>query len=298
MTKRSVVLSVLALVLLVSAAWPAGEELTYSGPFVSVNSPLKLCATATDEMGNVPGVGLWFQAWTLAGIPRTNGPMSTMFTNVLGKACNNFNLNEGLYEVQAFGTDGFDGIASEPVVVSNWKTGMGPEGTSAGIASYRLGNLGPTCRAAFGLQMDFSSLFTLNVVRTPGRSGQKLVASSPGSIIQFLWIDDCNPAGPIRIEPRSYDFASLSLFPTPGMVELGLSFRGLAFAKVGNSSFLGWLEFSADTGMTPQVQPVGAPWFCGKNGTFTLKLMRFNGQVIYNVTGPFAGETCMLFPPP
>lgn len=297
MAKRSVVLIALAAIML-SAAWSAGEELTYSGPFVSVNSPLKLCATATDDNGPVAGVGLWFQAWTVAGVPRTNGPMTTAFTNVLGKACSQYNLNEGLYEVQAFGTGPFDGIASDPVVVCNWKTGMSIEATSAGIATYRLGNLGPTCEAVFGLHLDHGVFFTANVVRTAGRFGENLVSARPGVPVEFLWLDKCNPAGPTRIQIGGSGRSTIVLLHADVKANMHLLISGFAFVTVGDTSFMGWMEFRVDTGDTWRLQPITAPEVCGASGMFTLLVRRLNGQIIYDVSGPFRGTTCAFFPPP
>lgn len=296
MTKRTAILVLLAVVVLSATAWAADEELVYSGPFVSVNSPLKLCATATDDNGKAPGVGLWFQAWTLAGIPRTNGPLSTAFTNILGKACRNFNLNEGLYEVQAFGTDAFDGISSDPVVVSNWKTNESVEATSAGIATYNLGYPGPTCEAAFGLWIHHSALPGSSVVQTANRFGERLVGSSPRSPVQFLWLDECNPAGPTRIEVRG-NYSSLIVQVTfDSMANLYLCFEGFAWVTVGDTTVLAWMEFCMATGNKPRLQPVGAEEVCAANGTFTLLVRRLNGQIIYDVSGPFRGTTCTFFP--
>lgn len=298
MVKRSVIFVLLAVVVLSATAWSAGEEVTYSGPFVSVNSPLKLCATASDDNGKAADVGLWFQAWTLEGIPRTNGPLSTAQTNVLGKACRSFNLNEGLYEVQAFGTGAFAGVESLPVVVSNWKTNSSTEGTSAGIATYRLGSLGPTCEAAFGLWTDHGGLFSSGVVQTADRFRERLVASSSRSPVQFLWLDECNPAGPTRIELRGYYSSMISQSTFGSMAYLILRFSGFAWVTVGSTTVMGWAEFGVDTGATPRLQPLDALEVCAANGTFYLKVRRLNGQIIYDVSGPFRGTTCTFFPPP
>lgn len=296
MIKRTAIFALLAVVVLSATAWAAGEELVYSLPFVSVNSPLKLCATATDDNGPVSGVGLWFQAWTPAGIPRTNGPLGTVFTNALGKACNNFNLNEGLYVVQAFGTDGFDGVPSDPVIVSNWKTRLSIEATSAGVATYRLGN-GETCDAVFGILIQRAP-YPAGVQRVtiPGGNLLRSITQFPsGQVEQFLWLDECNPDAPIRIEVDRFwsSLISQSTFDSQGQIIL--QFNGFADITTGSASFRGWMEFRVDTGEKYRMQPVNDK-VCLANGTFELKLTRLNGQIVYDITGPFRGTTCSFFP--
>ena len=296
MTRRCVSYLVCVLLCAVSAVCSAQQDLTYSGPFVSVNSPLKLCATATDGGNPVGGVPVWFQAWTPAGIPRTTGPMSAILTNCLGIACNNFNLNEGLYVVQAFGDNGFGGVSSEPVVVSNWKTGRNTEATSAGIATYRFGRLGPECEAAFGILTDHGP--PLDTVAAPkarvlGRPG--IVSQCPRSAVTFLWLDDCNPAGPTRIEVRNYN-SSLIVQQTNGMVRLQICFSGYTWVTIGGMKSLMWTEFCVQGGPGPRLQPVNADEICVAGGTFQLRVLAFSGQTIYDVSGTFTGTTCTFFP--
>lgn len=306
MLRRSVLVSLL---LLAVAVLPAGvrgenEQLVYTGEFVSVNSPLVACSRAVagtqDGLMRVPGVGVWFQVWDLAGISRTNGPVSTAFANSVGQACSRFNLGEGLHVVQAFGTDGFAGVSSEPAIISNWKTRQAIEGTSAGIASYRLPS-GQTCEVPFGLLVQRSSYNTARVLRSTTLRGERIELVSQcgpgGPIEEFLWLDGCNPGGPIRVEVKDFRDSFIAVVHVSVTVRLFAGFGAFACVTTPTGSFRGWLEFVVDTGeANPLVDRNGL--VCAPNGTFHLRLIRLNGQVVYNTSGPFRGTTCTFFPPP
>jgi len=305
--KRSVVFTLLAVVVLSAAAWSAGEELTYSGPFVSVNSPLRLCATATDDNGPVAGLGLWFQAWDMAGSARTNGPFGTVQTNVLGEACNMFNLLPGLHEVQAFGTGDFDGVSSIPVVVSNHRSSPAIPYTAltwsaAGIATFGGSPMTSPREAAFGLYM--GSIYAGQVGVSATGSGIQMVAqsvgSSPGGLLrQFLWLDPFNPDGPTRVEAtwfRNWLFVAGVLsgekYGRFRIVKLDTP----CYIQVGDTSIQGILHFTLDTGIKPLAAPFRPSLVLRVNsGTFSMRVTRPNGQVIYDVGGSFEGTGCTQF---
>jgi hypothetical protein len=200
-------------------------------------------------------------------------------------------------KVQAFGTGDFDGVSSLPVVVSNLRHYAW---SSAGIATFGGSPMTPPRDAPFGLYL--GSLSPMFASVRSMQSGVQMAAqglnSSPGGLLrQLLWLDPFNPNGPTRVEVtsfRSWFFVATVYFGNKsGRVWMRLDTP--CYLQVGGADPIqGRLEFTSDTGVKPLLTPF-VPSLVERvnDGTFTMKITRPNGQVIYDVSGSFQGTTCV-----
>lgn len=251
----SVCLFAAVMILACSAHASSPSGLIYVGQLGDMFGATKMCAQVgvpcecTPIPEFVADAGLYFEATSLWGIPRTNGPATTVYTNALGRACATFNLGPGVFEVQAIGAMGgpLEGLASPPVAVTtvSGKAGVGIAAAGALILDtckksvpcgpipvvvgsdevqpvpiQRCGCMEYTCRrATFGLYYD---------VRPPAPPNAGVVANSspscppcqyrqrcfevklPDSCIeQLLFLDPCNPDGAVKIKVIGYRHAWL-----------------------------------------------------------------------------------------
>lgn len=295
MLKRSLLVTLVAVAVLSVAAGAANEQLFYTGDFVSVGGTTQLCARAVDESSplGVPGVGVWFQAWTMAGIPRLNGPLDTVFTNSVGNVCLLKSLNAGLYTVQAFGATGdFDGVASFPVVVGSLTRRAGASGTAtAGVGSVR--SISGPREVALGLLVFVPcGAVTGNVV--PGGARYRALQASPGPLVQFLLLDPDNPAGPTSVVFARNTLIGFTIGTAPPATST--FFQGFCDVQIGDTSSRAFTTASMSI-QNGRIRPsVGmlSNFVITGDGNFEVLVTAPTGRVLYHVEGRFVGQTGFL----
>lgn len=278
--------------MLACATWADKNEeclepgLLYTGDLFDKYGATGLCAQVTCDPCEcrpkptfLGGAGVWFQAWDLWHIRRTNGPLTTALTNAVGKVCDPQNFGSGVFEVQAFGAEGgpLEGAQSPPVAVTVFNCGPGigiaaggailldtcrpvpcikndlvdsqpaPNGNQAG------GCIDYTCRrATFGLYYDVKKpefdprrLRENNLVQ--GLKPIEFCFDLPlpnGKTEQLLFLDPCNPDGAVKIKATNFRTATLPIFVHINIIPFWF------YARFEGLKLTGYCEYTVGDGPT------------------------------------------------
>ena len=268
------------------------------------------------------GAGLWFQACNLWGTQRTNGPVNTVLTNVVGQASSRNNLGPGLYEVQAFGAEGgpLEGVVSPPVAVTvvSDRSGCGIiaggalilDGEEPGCDEENVNALNdPRCRrATFGLLYDIEEPainplhlvgddivgklkpieFTFNL-RLPDAKSE-----------QLLFLDPCNPDGAVKIESTNFRTATIPVFVHINLWPFWFYIRFEGF------KFTGYCQYTVGDGptQTKYFEAVlshhysifsKSPYFKFRDATFDIEVGAYPNTTLYKAGGTIEGGGSQIF---
>ncbi len=168
--------------------------LTYTSDLLMYSGNVRLCAEGLNDLDQpAAGEPVLFRALDLWNITRT-APGSIAETDSAGHTCLSANLSPGVYEAQAFGTDG---AMSQPVaitVVGRYAAWQANSGTlqlrEPGQSQSRL--------ATFGMYYAWPSMFFTSAMSY----GYKYYTE--GSTEQFLLLDPDHPGGAVRVRMRQF----------------------------------------------------------------------------------------------